>query len=156
MGQVRNPGNLPAFNLDDRIRTLGVGTTTAKPATTAPPTATTISFIFFTEHFESVSLHGYRRGLKSPLVAVGPLKFERKKSSLQKVVGTRISNFLRASTWHGPGGKTGVSRTDSPLGGHNLESGMDCEQMRWTCSFGFHWRRRRLICCPSVSPSGLG
>ena len=34
---------------------------------------------FFTEHFESVSLHGYRRGLKSPLVAVGPFKFERNK-----------------------------------------------------------------------------
>ena len=33
----------------------------------------------FSEHFESVSLHGYRRGLKSPLVAVGPLKFERNK-----------------------------------------------------------------------------
>ena len=35
-------------------------------------------FFLFTEHFESVSLHGYRHGLKSPLFAVGPLEFERK------------------------------------------------------------------------------
>ena len=39
-------------------------------------------FLFlFSEHFEPVSLHGYHRRLKSPLVAVGPLEFERKKRS---------------------------------------------------------------------------
>ena len=75
----------------------------------------TISFLF-TEHFESVSLHGYRRGLKSPLVAVGPLKFERNKFKFSESRRDADFEFLRASTWHGPGGKTGVSRTDSPLG----------------------------------------
>ena len=49
---------------------------------TAPDSSDPVGFaqfVLFTEHFESVSLHGYRRGLKSPLVAVGPLKFERNK-----------------------------------------------------------------------------
>ena len=47
-------------------------------------------FLFlFSEHFEPVSLHGYHRRLKSPLVAVGPLEFERKSSyNVLKVIGT--------------------------------------------------------------------
>ena len=59
------------------------------------------SDIFFlsTEHFESVSLHGYRRGLKSPLVAVGPFKFERKKFKFSE--SRRDADFEFVTGAHG-------------------------------------------------------
>ena len=67
----------------------------AAPAALLPVRA---HFFVFSEHFESVSLHWYRRRLKSPLVASGPLGV-RKKSSLdfQKVIGSNTDHALGAA-----------------------------------------------------------
>ena len=115
-----------------------------------------VYFILFTEHFESVSLHGYRRGLKSPLFAVGPLECERNQCKFSESQENADFNFLRASTWHGPGGKTGVSRTDSPLGAIIWSADGTANKCIGPDLFCCHWRRRRLICSPQRVSIGSG
>ena len=50
----------------------------ASPSAALRSPASTPRFFVFSEHFESIFLRGYRRRLKSPLVALGPLGVRKK------------------------------------------------------------------------------
>ena len=85
-------------------------------------TRTPLNFVF-PEHFESGSLHGYRRRLKSPLDSKE--KFARFSES------HRDADFELFAGAHGTARsvKSALPVPTRPLGAHNFGTGMDCQHV---------------------------